>query len=93
MVPTGHPAGEHCAFVPALDEAYKNSIMIGKFPMCFLNVTIAAEKVDVNVHPAKTEIRFSDEAKIFEVIYYAAVYGLYADILRMRLMQPVPMRM
>lgn len=60
------------AAVPALDEAYKNSIMIGKFPMCFLNVKIAAEKVDVNVHPAKTEIRFSDETKIFEVIYYAA---------------------
>ncbi len=60
------------AAVPALDEAYKNSIMVGKFPMCFLNVSIAAEKVDVNVHPAKTEIRFSDETKIFEVIYYAA---------------------
>ena len=60
------------AAVPALDEAYKNSIMVGKFPMCFLNVRIAAEKIDVNVHPAKTEIRFSDEARIFEVIYYAA---------------------
>ncbi len=64
------------AAVPALDEAYKNSIMIGKFPMCFLNVSIAAEKVDVNVHPAKTEIRFSDETKIFEVIYYAAKSAL-----------------
>lgn len=64
------------AAVPALDEAYKNSIMVGKFPMCFLNVSIAAEKVDVNVHPAKTEIRFSDEAKIFEVIYYAAKSAL-----------------
>ncbi len=64
------------AAVPALDEAYKNSIMVGKFPMCFLNVSIAAEKVDVNVHPAKTEIRFSEESKIFEVIYYAAKSAL-----------------
>ena len=64
------------AAVPALDEAYKNSIMVGKFPMCFLNVRIAAEKVDVNVHPAKTEIRFSEESKIFEVIYYAAKSAL-----------------
>lgn len=60
------------AAVPALDEAYKNSVMVGKFPMCFLNVTVAAEKIDVNVHPAKTEIRFSDETKIFETVYYAA---------------------
>lgn len=60
------------AAVPALDEAYKNKIMVGKFPMCFLFADISPEKIDVNVHPAKTEIRFSDERKIFEVFYYAA---------------------
>lgn len=60
------------AAVPALDEAYKNRIMVGKFPMCFLFTEIRPEKIDVNVHPAKTEIRFSDERKIFELFYYAA---------------------
>ena len=46
--------------------------MVGKFPMCFLFTEIQPEKIDVNVHPAKTEIRFSDERKIFELFYYAA---------------------
>ncbi len=59
------------AAVPALDEAYKNRIMVGKFPMCFLFTEIQPDKIDVNVHPAKTEIRFSDERKIFELFYYA----------------------
>lgn len=56
----------------ALDRAYQNTVMVGKFPMCFLNITLPAEKTDVNVHPTKTEIRFSDEAKLFETLYYAA---------------------
>lgn len=60
------------AAAPALDEAYKNRIMVGKFPMCFLSIGIPADKIDVNVHPAKTEIRFSDERAVFEVIFYAA---------------------
>lgn len=60
------------AAAPALDRAYKNSIMIGKFPMCFLSISLPAEQTDVNVHPAKTEIRFSEESKIFEAVFYAA---------------------
>lgn len=60
------------AAAPALDRAYKNSIMIGKFPMCFLSVELPFHLTDVNVHPAKTEIRFSDEAKIYEAVFYAA---------------------
>lgn len=56
----------------ALDNAYKNSVMIGRFPSCVLFVTIPPDTVDVNVHPAKTEVRFSDERKIYEVVYYAA---------------------
>lgn len=60
------------AAAPALDRAYKNSIMVGKFPMCFLSVELPCEHTDVNVHPAKTEIRFSDEAKLFEAVFYAA---------------------
>lgn len=60
----------------ALDEAYKNTIMVGKFPMCFLFIDIPAQKTDVNVHPAKTEIRFSDDACVFEAIFYAAKNAL-----------------
>ncbi len=60
----------------ALDEAYKNRIMVGKFPMCFLFIDIPPGMTDVNVHPAKTEIRFSEDAKIFEAIFYAAKAAL-----------------
>lgn len=60
----------------ALDEAYKNRIMVGKFPACFLFVEIPADKTDVNVHPAKTEIRFSEDAGVFEAIFYGAKNAL-----------------
>lgn len=60
----------------ALDEAYKNSIMVGKFPVCFLFIEIPAGSVDVNVHPAKTEIRFSEDSAVFEAIFYAAKSAL-----------------
>ncbi len=55
----------------ALEEAYKGSIMVGKFPACFLYLTIAAEGVDVNVHPAKIEVRFVNERPIFDAVYHA----------------------
>ncbi len=60
----------------ALDEAYKNSIMVGKFPGAVLNIELAPGSVDVNVHPAKTEIRFSNDRRIFEAVYYAAKSAL-----------------
>ncbi|MBR5424689.1 MAG: DNA mismatch repair endonuclease MutL [Clostridia bacterium] len=60
------------AAAPALDRAYKNCIMVGKFPMCFLSITLPAQFTDVNVHPAKTEIRFAEEGKLFEALFYAA---------------------
>ncbi|MBQ3006697.1 MAG: DNA mismatch repair endonuclease MutL [Clostridia bacterium] len=60
----------------ALSEAYKNSIMVGKFPSCVLNIEIDPSLVDVNVHPAKTEVRFSDERFIFNAVYYACKNAL-----------------
>ncbi len=60
----------------ALSEAYKNSIMVGKFPSCVLNISIDPSLVDVNVHPAKTEVRFSDERMIFNAVYYACKNAL-----------------
>ncbi len=55
----------------ALSEGYKNSIMVGKFPSCVLNIKINPSLVDVNVHPAKTEVRFSDEKAVFNAVFYA----------------------
>lgn len=60
----------------ALTEAYKNSIMTGKFPSCVLNIILDPSQVDVNVHPAKTEVRFSDEKLIFNTIYFACKNAL-----------------
>ncbi len=60
----------------ALSEGYKNSIMVGKFPSCVLNIEINPTLVDVNVHPAKTEVRFSDERPVFNAIYCACKNAL-----------------
>ncbi len=62
--------------VAALEQAYKNSIMVGKFPACVLNIHAPLECVDVNVHPAKTEVRFENEKRIFDAVYYAAKSAL-----------------
>lgn len=55
----------------ALEDAYKGSIMVGKFPGCVLNVNMEYSMVDVNVHPAKIEIRFSDEKAVYDAMYFA----------------------
>ncbi|MBC8584330.1 DNA mismatch repair endonuclease MutL [Youxingia wuxianensis] len=60
----------------ALEESYRNSIMVGRFPSCVLNVTIPPYAVDVNVHPAKIEVRFADERSIFNLIYYGCKTAL-----------------
>lgn len=60
----------------SLENAYKNSIMVGKFPGCVLNITVPPQSVDVNVHPTKTEVRFSDERKIYSAVYYAVKSAL-----------------
>lgn len=60
----------------ALEEAYRNSIMTGKFPACVLNIEVSPKIVDVNVHPAKIEVRFSNEKIIFDSIYFAVKNAL-----------------
>lgn len=60
----------------ALSEGFKNSVMVGKFPSCVLNIEINPSLVDVNVHPAKTEVRFSDERPVFNAIYCACKNAL-----------------
>ena len=60
----------------ALEEAYRNSIMVGKFPACVIFIKIRPETVDVNVHPAKTEIRFAYEKPVFDAVYLATKNAL-----------------
>lgn len=55
----------------ATEQAYKGMIPIGKFGFVVLNITMNPAKVDVNVHPAKLEVRFEDEGKVFQAIYHA----------------------
>lgn len=60
----------------ALEQSYKGSIMVGKHPSCVLNVEIDCSAVDVNVHPAKLEVRFTNERPVFEGVYYAVKTSL-----------------
>ena len=55
----------------AVEEAYKGTIMTGKFPACVLKLEIAPDTIDVNVHPAKLEIRFSDERPVYDCLFFA----------------------
>lgn len=68
----------------ALEQSYKNSMMVGKFPACVMNVQINANDVDVNVHPAKTEIRFSDDRRIFNAVYYACLNAINSQDTRVQ---------
>ncbi len=52
----------------ALEEAFKNSVMVGSSPYCVIYLSIPANLVDVNVHPAKTEVRFADEKAVSELV-------------------------
>lgn len=63
--------------IRALEEAYKNQIMISKFPTAVLNIEVAAGKVDINVHPTKLECKFSDENEIYRAVYHAVRSALY----------------
>ena len=60
----------------ALEEAYKNNIMTGRFPASVLNITVLPNVVDVNVHPTKIEVRFSDNRLIYEAVYFAVKNSL-----------------
>ena len=62
--------------VSALEEAYRNQIMVGKFPACVLHLTLPANAVDVNVHPAKTEVKFLNEKAVFDCVHYGVLGAL-----------------
>ena len=60
----------------AIEEAFKGSIMVGKFPSCVLNITVPFEVIDVNVHPAKIEVRFVNERPVFDAVYHGVKSSL-----------------
>ena len=55
----------------ALEAAFRSFAPIGKYPVCVLNIGLHAAYVDVNIHPAKLDVKFSDEKSIFDAVYYS----------------------
>lgn len=62
----------------AIEEACKGSVMVGKFPACVIDIGISFEAVDVNVHPAKIEVRFVNERPVFDAVYHGVKSALLA---------------
>ena len=76
----------------ALEEAYKGSIMVGKFPSCVLHIDLPPETVDVNVHPAKIEVRFVNERPLFDAVYHGVKSALHAASPAVSMTLPVKTR-
>lgn len=66
----------------ALEQAFDSYIPVGKFPSCVLDVTIHSAYVDVNIHPSKLEVKFSDERGVFSAVYYAVKSALETNVAR-----------
>jgi len=65
----------------AIEDAYKGRLTVGKFPVYILNLKLDPSSVDVNVHPQKLEVRFSDENTVYKAFYSAVSNGLRSEIL------------
>ena len=63
----------------AVEQAYKNTLLTGRYPACAVYLELSFGSVDVNVHPAKTEVKFTDEKKVFDAVYYAALSALSGE--------------
>ncbi|MDR0839756.1 MAG: DNA mismatch repair endonuclease MutL, partial [Oscillospiraceae bacterium] len=63
----------------ALEQAYRNRMFTGRFPSCVVYIETGAGRLDVNVHPSKTEIKFLFEKQIFDAVYYGALSALEDD--------------
>lgn len=74
----------------ALEDGYKNSIMVGKYPCCVLNIELPAEMVDVNVSPSKTEVRFYQDRPVFDAVYFGVKSTLSRDDILRKMEQPSP---
>ena len=63
----------------AIEQAYSSYMPSEKFPVCVLFIDMSPGRVDVNVHPAKLEVKFSNEKPVFEAVYYAVKQALESD--------------
>ena len=63
----------------ALEQAYKNTLLTGRYPACVLYLKQSLGSVDVNVHPAKTEVKFSYERRVFDLVYHAVLSALQGE--------------
>ncbi len=66
--------------IAAAENAYKGTVMVGKFPGYVLNIEMPYDSVDVNVHPAKTEVRFANEGEMFSTVYRAVKMAISTDV-------------
>ncbi|MBO7424613.1 MAG: DNA mismatch repair endonuclease MutL [Clostridiales bacterium] len=60
----------------AVEEAYRNSVMKGKFPVCFLNIYVEPSNVDCNIHPQKIEVKISNDSSLFRAVYHGVKNAL-----------------
>lgn len=60
----------------ALEDSYKDKMMIGKFPGCVLNISVRSDFVDINSHPSKLEVKFQDEALVYNALYFSVKNSL-----------------
>lgn len=63
----------------AVEQAYKNTLLTGRFPACVIYIELNPGAVDVNVHPTKNEVKFSGEKKVFDAVYYSALNAVRGE--------------
>lgn len=66
--------------IRAVEEAYKGQVMLGKFPMSVLDIRINPSLIDINVHPTKLEVKFSNEKAVYDAVYFAVKNALYTTV-------------
>ncbi len=79
------------AITRAVEDAYKNQLMVGKFPMAVLNIELDPSLIDINVHPTKLEVKFSNEQSIFLAVHHAVKNALYSinSVPKIKLQEPL----